>query len=282
VRLEYAPDGKFVDNKSFVAVVREYPKVGAVVKNSAKQLTITTSKMVLTYTKTDGELTSKNLKIQSVKGAAVPFVWTPGTQQQNNLKGTYRTLDGFDGEYVGSRKMPIEDGLISTDGWTLIDDSKSLLFDGAQDWDWVTQRTSADGAQDWYFMAYGHDYKAAIKSFTKFAGKMPLPPRYSFGYWWSRYWSYSDQDFRDLIGNFKEYDLPLDVLVIDMDWHPISAEAGGGWTGWDWNNNLFPDYKQFLGFLDKEGVKATMNLHPADGVRPYEKIYKEIITRAGI
>ena len=31
-------------------------------------------------------------------------------------------------------------------------------------------------------MAYGHDYKAALKSFTKFAGKVPLPPRYAFGY----------------------------------------------------------------------------------------------------
>lgn len=28
--------------------------------------------------------------------------------------------------------------------------------------------------------------------FTLFAGKVPLPPRYVFGYWWSRYWSYSD------------------------------------------------------------------------------------------
>ena len=27
IRLEYAPDGKFVDNKSFVAVIREYDNV---------------------------------------------------------------------------------------------------------------------------------------------------------------------------------------------------------------------------------------------------------------
>lgn len=47
--------------------------------------------------------------------------------------------------------MPIEDGILSTDGWTLIDDSKGLLFDDSE-WAWVTERPSGEG-QDWYFMA---------------------------------------------------------------------------------------------------------------------------------
>lgn len=285
LRLEYAPDGKFVDNKSFMAVIRNYPQVKYAIKNNAKQVVISTAKLRLVYKKGNAPLTKDNLTISSTKAIKTPFVWKPGMQQKENLKGTYRTLDGYDGsEYQYSNpkhEMPIEDGILATDGWTLIDDSKSLLFDGAEDWDWVTERQSAEDAQDWYFMAYGHDYKGALNSYTKFAGKVPLPPRYTFGYWWSRYWSYSDQDFRDLLSNFQRFDLPLDVLVIDMDWHPISAEAGGGWTGWDWNERLFPDYKAFLNYLDDQGVKATMNLHPAEGVRPYEKKYAEFMQRFG-
>ena len=286
IRLEYAPDGKFVDNKSFVAVIREYGNVPHKTSASSSKVTITTSKFKLTYKKDGAPLSAKNLTITSTKALSTPFTWTPGTEQKGNLKGTYRTLDGYDGEMYQysnpKHPMPLEDGLLATDGWTLIDDSKSYLFDGAKDWDWVEERNSAEGAQDWYFMAYGHDYKGALKSFTKFAGKVPLPPRYTFGYWWSRYWSYSDKDLRDLISNFQRLDLPIDVLVIDMDWHPISEQAGGGWTGWDWNERLFPDYKKFLSYLDEQGVKTTMNLHPADGVRPYEKKYQEFIKRAGI
>ena len=286
IRLEYAPDGKFVDEKSFVAVIREYGSVPHKASTGGNKVTITTSKFKLTYRKDGAPLSAKNLTITSAKTLGTSFSWTPGTEQKGNLKGTYRTLDGYDGDmfqYSNPKTvMPLEDGLLATDGWTLIDDSKNYLFDGAKDWDWVKERTSADGAQDWYFMAYGHDYKGALKSFTKFAGKVPLPPRYTFGYWWSRYWSYSDKDLRDLIGNFQRLDLPLDVLVIDMDWHPISEQAGGGWTGWDWNERLFPDYKKFLSYLDEQGVKTTMNLHPADGVRPYEKKYQEFIGRAGI
>ena len=285
LRLEYAPDGQFVDNKSFMAVVRHYPKTDYKISHTSRQVTITTSKLKLVYRKGTGPLSEQNLTISSTKALSVPFVWKPGMTQKGNLKGTYRTLDGYDGdEYQYSNpkhEMPIEDGLLATDGWTLIDDSQRLLFDGDSDWEWVKERQSAEGAQDWYFMAYGHDYKGALKSYTKFAGKVPLPPRYAFGYWWSRYWSYSDQDFRDLISNFQQLDLPLDVLVIDMDWHPISPEAGGGWTGWDWNERLFPDYKAFLKYLDQQGVKATMNLHPADGVRPYEKKYEAFMQRLG-
>ena len=282
VRMEYAPDGKFVDNKSFVAVVREQGSVKHTKRLSGKRLTITTDKMVLTYKCGSGAFTRENLKVVgNAKAIGRKVAWKPGAVQKGNLKGTYRTLDGYDGYIHDGKPMPIEDGLLATDGWTLIDDSKSLLFDNDPDWEWVTKRESAEGAQDWYLMMYGHNYKQALKSFTRISGNVPMPPRYAFGYWWSRYWSYSDQDFRDLIGNFKSLDIPLDVLVVDMDWHPISEEAGGGWTGWDWNERLFPDYKQFLKFLDDSGVKTTMNLHPAQGVRPYEKRYAEFARRCG-
>ena len=214
----------------------------------------------------------------------MPFVWKPGMQQKGNLKGTYRTLDGYDGDtYVYDErrpKMPIEDGLLATDGWTLIDDSDNFLFDGDKEWEWVEKRPD-DGAQDWYFLAYGHDYKAALRDFTLFAGKMPLPPRYAFGYWWSRYWAYSDKELRTLVKNFRAYDIPLDVLVIDMDWHYTDGDRGG-WTGWSWNRTLFPDPAKFLRWLDGEGIRSTFNLHPADGVRCGEDSYADVARDMGI
>lgn len=283
VRMEYAPDGQFVDAKSFVAVQRAYPAADYRVKRGA-WIEIATPKMVLRYRKNSGPFTASNLSVRSPKGAAVPFVWKPGMQQKGNLKGTYRTLDGYDGDtYVYDErrpKMPIEDGLLATDGWTLIDDSDNFLFDGDKEWEWVEKRPD-DGAQDWYFLAYGHDYKAALRDFTLFAGKMPLPPRYAFGYWWSRYWAYSDKELRTLVKNFRAYDIPLDVLVIDMDWHYTDGDRGG-WTGWSWNRTLFPDPAKFLRWLDGEGIRSTFNLHPADGVRCSEDSYADVARDMGI
>lgn len=73
-RLEYVPDGKFVDDKSFVAVNRDYPKVDYQLKNSGKTIEIRTSKMILKYKKNTGKFTANNLSITSVKGKGLSLI----------------------------------------------------------------------------------------------------------------------------------------------------------------------------------------------------------------
>ena len=170
VRLEYDPNGQFTDNKSFMAVVRAYDPVNYQLKQGS-WIEITTPMLKLRYKKGSGAFTDKNLVITSAtkKKGSFQFTWKPGMKQQANLKGTFRTLDGYDGdvrtfdtpEGKKGEHMEIEDGVIARDGWTLIDDSQSLLFDGDPQWEWVTERKHRDG-QDWYFMAYGTDYKRAL------------------------------------------------------------------------------------------------------------------------
>ena len=216
-----------------------------------------------------------------------------------NLMGTTRTLDGALGDKT---KEPIEPGLLSRDGWTVVDDSARPLFDSADfsfvngensPWPWVMQRPAGD-RQDWYFFGYGHDYKQALGDYTLIAGRIPLPPRFAFGAWWSRYWAYSDQELDDLVRGFRENDVPLDVLVIDMDWHLTFGPSGAGekpkdqsghtmgWSGYTWNKLLFPDPEQFLKHIHEEGLKVTLNLHPASGVQPWEDAYPAMARAMGI
>jgi Glycosyl hydrolases family 31/Domain of unknown function (DUF5110) len=223
-------------------------------------------------------------------------VWRPGTEDTGNLLGTTRTLDRVRGSDV-----QLEPGLVSRDGWTLIDDSSRQVFDSADfsfaqgegsKWPWVDVRPPGD-RQDWYFFGYGHEYKQALHDFTRVAGKIPLPPRFAFGAWWSRYWSYTDEEFQELIRGFRQHDTPLSVLVIDMDWHPTFDQVAGnskldasghrlGWTGYSWNRLLFPDPEEFLAEVHEQGLKATVNLHPAGGVQPWEDHYPEMARAMGI
>ncbi len=252
IRMEYTPDGQFLDNKSFIAVDRSYPAAAYKVKNTPKTVTISTDRFVLSYTKGSGMFNENNLRISSVKTKqkatgkqkasslyTTSFSWHPGLKDDANLKGTYRTLDGYDGDTnLDSHKMPLEDGLLSRNGWTFIDDSNGYVFDDS-DWQWVAHRPNEGKTQDWYFLAYGHDYKKALRDYTEFAGKVPLPPRYAFGYWWSRYWTYSDNELRNLVTKMHNYDIPLDVLVVDMDWH-YAEPSRGGWTGTPGTDACFP------------------------------------------
>lgn len=296
IRMEYAADGKFTDNPSFIASVRQYPKSDFTVKETELMVLVSTSKMCMSYQKGTGPFTAKNLAINSDSSLSKTFSWHPGDEQKQNLGGTYRTLDCYDGnkffswqngKFVQGQDMPLENGLLSRDGWTLIDDSEGLLFDGdvndltSKELPWVKERESngeaSDNAksQDWYFMAYGHDYKQALRDYTLFAGRIPLPPRFVFGYWWSRYWSYSDAEMRKVVEDFKGYNIPLDVLVVDMDWHWVEP-GKGGWTGYTWNDRLFPSPDGFLKYLKDNDLKITLNLHPADGVPAYEDKYGQL------
>ena len=291
VRMEYAPDGKFLDDKSFIAVNRSYPEVKYKKSETAKKVVISTDYLTLTYTKGSGPLTERNLSIVSAKTKRkptdgkriIPFAWHPGQKDAPgaNLKGTYRTLDGYDGDSRGDTgKMPIEDGLLSRSGWTLIDDSEGYVFDNS-DWQWVAHRPNEGKTQDMYFLAYGNDYKKALHDFTVFAGKEPLPPRYAFGYWWSRYWGYSDNELRQLVSKMHSYSIPMDVLVVDMDWH-YTEEGRGGWTGYTWNKRLFPSPAGFMKWAKQQQLQTTVNLHPADGIKYYEDCYADMARWMGM
>jgi len=300
IRMEWAADGSFEDHASFVFLNRRLPvpQFTSTVTNDGHNLEISTPALMLTYTPgPGGKFTPDNLSIElTVDGK--PVVWHPGLVDSQNLQGTTRTLDGARGDKT---REPIEPGLVSRSGWALVDDSTRPLFDSAdfsfQDgekspWPWVMVRSAGD-RQDFYFFGYGHDYRKALGDYVRVAGRIPLPPRFAFGAWWSRYWDYSDQELDELVRGFHEDDVPLDVLVIDMGWH-ISKEQlaaagevdqskeGLGWTGYTWNSLLFPDPDQFLAKVHAQGLKTTLNLHPASGIEPWEKAYPAMATAMGI
>ena len=77
-----------------------------------------------------------------------------------------------------------------------------------------------------------------------------------------------------LMEDFDKENVPFSVAVIDMDWHrvdDVDPKYGSGWTGYSWNKKLFPDPERFLGKLHARGMKTTLNVHPADGIRRNRK-----------
>lgn len=270
IRMEWSPDGAFEDRASLVFLNRALPVPDFHHAREADRLTIQTEELILRYRDDAEPFNSNNLTVEmSLNGRAV--VWTPGLADDANLKGTYRTLDTVSGG------VPLPPGLLSRDGWAVVDDSRRPVFDQAPNAAelWATARTRSD-ALDWYFFGYGHGYKRALRDFTRVAGRVPLPPRFAFGAWWSRYWAYSDRQLRELVRAFAEHDVPLDVLVVDMDWHL------DGWTGYTWNPKYFPDPEGFLKWVREQGLRTTLNLHPADGVGKHEKAFTQVAEAMGL
>lgn len=276
VRLEYDKDGIFEDRATQFAFFRDFPKTDFRVLRTEDGIEIHTSRIHLRYN--EKEFSSSGLSIQ-VKGnlSAYHSIWHYGENKHPDfmpkLEGTARTLDEANGA------IPLESGIISTTGFSVIDDSRSqiLLEDG-----WVAPRKK--DISDLYFFGYGHDYKEALKDFYYLSGNTPMLPRFALGNWWSRYYKYTEDSYMELMERFDKENLPFTVAVIDMDWHLVNIDPkyGSGWTGYTWNKELFPKPERFLKKLHDRGMRTTLNVHPADGVRAHEEMYPEMAKALGV
>ena len=275
VRCEWSADGTFEDRPSLTFVNRDMPEVKHKVTQTGNGVVIRTDRLTLEWT--GGAFAETNLFANGVAVLA---------DDRENLYGTTRTLDNVTGFADLMPKM--EKGLLSRRGVTVVDDTKTPLFvDSSGHFGrWVSERpTRAEGGyRDLTVFAYGHDYKGCLGDYVKVAGRIPLPPRWAFGYWWSRYWLYTDKEVRGLIDQMQAVGYPIDVFIIDMEWHetwniadrPDRYDEFGqlwGWTGYTWNRDLFPDPAATLAYLHDRGCKVALNLHPASGVQPVEESY---------
>jgi alpha-glucosidase len=267
IRLEWSADGSFEDRSTFAFPNRHFDPPRFALSDTPSLLTIDTGALQIRYTPDSGPFSAENLLI-TLDVSGTPVTWRPGDPNPGNLRGTRRTLDGAAGP------VALSEGILSRDGWALYDDSMGVVF--TESGKWVAPRPDHD-FQDWYFFGYGRAYTDAIAEYTQFGGKIPLIPRFVLGAWWSRYWAYSAEDLQQLVADFAAHDLPLDVLVLDMDWHTPDS-----WTGYTWNRELFPDPEGFLRWAHDQGLHVTLNLHPAEGVQAFEEIYPKFAEALGV
>ena len=282
-RIEWSKSKKFCDRATQAVLFRDFGAVDFSVDASNEFVTIATRDVTLKI--------FENYSLSEVTFGDKTYKLT----ESKNLFGTYRTLDGFEGdecmcEASANHKgdhVELCNGVCAENGFAIIDDSKSLMFDATGK---LLQRQ--DNIVDDYVFVYGKDYRGALKAFYDLTGHVPMFPREILGNWWSRYYAYTESSYMQLLQRFKEHNVPLSVATIDMDWHysfdvdeqkRINEQGlnddyhGGanGWTGFSWNKKLFPDYPRFLKYIHDNGLAVSLNLHPADGIRWWEDMYEE-------
>jgi len=271
IRVEYQEDGRFVDEPTQTVICRDFPEVSYRVIDREDSLEIVTEHLHLYY---DKKAFSHDGLCIELKRGFHPYgsAWNYG-DKVNDLKGTARTLDEANGA------IPLESGLMSRFGFTVLDDSHAA-FIGPDQWPVAKTRESID----LYFFGYGHDYLDCLRDFYRLSGATPLLPRYALGNWWSRYYKYTEESYLKLMDQFAQRKIPFSTAVIDMDWHLVDVpeKYGTGWTGYTWNKDFFPDPRRFMDNLHDRGMKITLNVHPADGVRAFEEAYLPMAKELGI
>ncbi|MBE6923058.1 MAG: DUF5110 domain-containing protein [Ruminococcaceae bacterium] len=273
--------GSFTDLPTQTVWNRDFPKFNCTWGQQDGIFTLRTSEAIF--------------RIDIRKGKMISVTLQDGTLvkdfEKGNLLGTARTLDMVNGA------TKLGKGILSRSGVAVMDDSKSLLL--SQEGTILPR----EGCTDLYFFAYGHDYRRCLRDFFRLTGPVPLIPKYALGNWWSRYKAYTQEEYRQLMKEFIRRDLPITVATIDMDWHwtdvlerfgsdgvpgeGVTAQEKWynsntpGWTGYSWNRELFPDHRELLAWLKDHGFHVTLNVHPSQGIRPYEDCFEDTARAMG-
>ncbi|WP_257478019.1 glycoside hydrolase family 31 protein [Acidipropionibacterium jensenii] len=291
IRLEWSPSGHFEDRPTTFALNRDLPAFEYQVLPTDTGLRIITDYYVLDYDR--GPFTTNGLSA-AVRGGISNYhsVWRykqdlslpshrrlartghPFPELDGNMGGAARTLDVADGP------VDLEPGVVSELGYAVIDDSKAMVFDAEGR---LAARHAEPGSQDLYLFAGGHDHVETVGDLFAISGSQPLLPRFALGNWWSRYHRYDEAEYLELMDRSDAEKVPFSVAVIDMDWHltDIDPKFGSGWTGYTWDRGLFPDPQQFQAELHRRGLKTTLNVHPADGIRAFEEPYPAMCQALG-
>lgn len=285
IRIQYSDRSLFEDRATFAIVNRRLPVPAFTAVEKDGYLEIKTSALTLKYKiggVIDGRHPSAEVLNISMQLNGRPVLWYPGKDDAMNLKGTTRTLDGQIGD---NKRQELENGLLSRAGWSIIDESPlarrgdgstTFAFDKQVDGiDWVAEPIDKQ-AIDWYFMGYGHQYKKALGDYIKVAGRQPMPPLYVLGYWYSKYQRYTSDEFMEIVNDVKHFNIPMDVMIFDMDWHTQ------GWTGWTWDRTAIPDPEGLIDWMHQHGLKVSLNLHPADGVDDDEDFFDDLREDMGL
>lgn len=291
IRLEWSDSGEFEDRATLMAVDRAFLPSGAVDYTTGERdgmLVVETPALRLTYDRKPFSKEGLTIVVKGVPDSQFN-TWHYGDDPKGNLGGTARTLDEADGA------IPLGQGVISRDGWAVLDDSASNVFvtadadgnlpDGVVAYGGIGVAPRDHRETDIYFFGYGRRYREAVHDFQKLSGPAPLLPRFALGNWWSRYYRYSQDEYLDLMDRFKAEGIPFTTSVIDMDWHlvdDVDPRFGSGWTGYTWNPKLFPDHRAFLEGLHERGLKTTLNVHPRDGIRAFEEPYAKAAATVGV
>ncbi|PTX60175.1 oligosaccharide 4-alpha-D-glucosyltransferase [Kordia periserrulae] len=111
-----------------------------------------------------------------------------------------------------------------------------------------------------YQVIAGDSWEAILDNYTNLTGKQPLPPRWAFGNFSSRFGYHSQAETEATIAKFKEEEIPVDAIILDLYW--FGKDIKGTMGNLQVYKDSFPDAKQMIQNLNEQGVKTVFITEP--------------------
>ena len=102
---------------------------------------------------------------------------------------------------------------------------------------------------DLYLLSGGNE-NAICKEFRTLIGRSYIPPRWAFGLAQSRWGYKTEEDIREVARQYKEHDLPLDMICMDIEYMQDYAD-------FTVNKERFPDLTKLSADLKAQGIRLV-------------------------
>ncbi|MCD9022012.1 glycoside hydrolase family 31 protein [Cohnella silvisoli] len=165
-----------------------------------------------------------------------------------NLRGSHQYL------YQQNMKAVVP-MIVSTRGYAVLWDSCSCMIfrddmHGSYLW------TDADDEMDFYFI-YGPEFDELVGGYRKLTGAAPMLPKWAFGYAQSKERYKSQEELLDILREYRERKLPLDLLILDWQSWP-----GDWWGQKSLDPERFPDPAGMMRSIHEEGARLMVSIWP--------------------
>ena len=102
---------------------------------------------------------------------------------------------------------------------------------------------------DLYLLSGGNE-NAICREFRTLIGRSYIPPRWAFGLAQSRWGYKTEEDVREVARQYKEHDLPLDMICMDIEYMQDYAD-------FTVNKEHFPDLTKLSADLKAQGIRLV-------------------------
>lgn len=99
-----------------------------------------------------------------------------------------------------------------------------------------------------------------MENYTLLTGRQPMPPRWALGNFSSRFGYHSREEVENTIERFREEEIPVDAVIIDLFW--FGHEIMGTMGNLEFVTDSFPKPEEMISDLAEDGVKTILVTEP--------------------
>ena len=281
--------GATPDSTSLIVIQKALPKLAIQVKEDANNITLTSAKLQVVISKTDGHIQyidSKNGSILSENGKAEILPDNLKTEKAYNIKQTFK-LTADEGVYglgqhqngylnyrgrnvklVQTNTNAVSPFLISTKNYGILWDNYSkTIFDDSAKGTYIWSDVAS--AMDYYFIA-GSNMDGVIAGYRDLTGQAPMYGKWAYGYWQSKEHYENRAELLSVAREYRDRKIPIDNIIQDWD----TWEGSENWNQIFFDAKKFPQPKEMMDSLHNMNFHAIVSVWCSFG--PNTDVYKEM------